>query len=182
MNATTASAKVAAGVIVGVDLAKSVFQLAVADGSWRVVEQQRLTRLQFERWFSNRAVDLVVIEACGSAHHWARWPTGLRIEVRLLPAAYIRAYVKRNKTDAADACALLEAARCAEIVPVRIKSVEQQGLQAMHRTRSLWMATRTSRINAVSAVSSASSSPTAAASGSSRSPAYSPILIRQCRC
>ena len=131
------------------DLAKTVFQLAVADGDWRVVEQQRLTRRQFERWFANRAVGLVVMEACGSAHHWARWLNGLGIEVQLLPARYVRAYVKRNKTDAADACALLEAARCAEIVPVRVKSVEQQALQALHRTRSLWMATRTSRINAL---------------------------------
>ena len=70
-------------------------------------------------------------------------------EVRLLPAAYVRAYVKRNKTDAADASALLEAARCAEIVPVRVKSIEQQALQGLHRTRSLWMGTRTSRINAL---------------------------------
>ena len=143
MNAT------AAFPIVGVDLSKSVFQLAVADGSWRVVESHRLTRTQFERWFINRAVGLVVMEACGSAHHWARWLNRLGIEVRLLPAAYIRAYVKRNKTDAADACALLEAARCAEITPVRVKSIEQQALQGLHRTRSLWMATRTSRINAL---------------------------------
>jgi transposase len=68
------------------------------------------------------------MEACGSAHHWARWLNDLGIEVRLLPAAYVRAYVKRNKTDAADACALLEAARCADIAPVRVKSVEQQAL------------------------------------------------------
>jgi transposase len=143
MNATAALP------IVGVDLAKSVFQLAVADGCWRVVALHRLTRTQFERWFVNRAVGVVVMEACGSAHHWARWLNGLGIEVRLLPAAYLRAYVKRNKTDAADACALLEAARCAEIVPVRVKSIEQQALQGLHRTRSLWMGTRTSRINAL---------------------------------
>jgi transposase len=143
MNAT------AAWPIVGVDLAKSVFQLGVADGSWRVVESHRLTRTQFERWFANRVVGLVVMEACGSAHNWARWLNALGIEVRLLPATYIRAYVKRNKTDAADACALLEAARCAEITPVKIKSIEQQALQGLHRTRSLWMATRTSRINAL---------------------------------
>ena len=61
-------------------------------------------------------VDLVVMEACGSAHHWARWLNSLGIEVKLLPALYVRAYVKRNKTDSADACALLEAARCAQIV------------------------------------------------------------------
>ncbi len=89
------------------------------------------------------------MEACGSAHHWARWLNNFGIEVKLLPAAYIRAYVKRNKTDAADACALLEAARCAEIVPVRVKSIEQQALQGLHRTRSLWQSTRTSRINAL---------------------------------
>jgi transposase len=143
MNATAALP------IVGVDLAKSVFQLAIADCHWRVLERQRLSRTQFERWFVNRAVGLVVMEACGSAHHWARWLTGLGIEVRLLPAPYVRAYVKRNKTDAADAEALLEAARCADIVPVRVKSVDEQALQALHRTRSLWMATRTSRINAL---------------------------------
>lgn len=134
---------------VAVDLAKSVFQLAVADHQWHVIEQHRLTRSQFEKWFVNRDVSLVIMEACGSAHHWARYLHGLGIEVRLLPAAYIRAYVRRNKTDAADACALLEAARCAQIEPVKVKSVEQQALQALHRTRSLWMGTRTSRINAL---------------------------------
>ena len=134
---------------VAVDLAKSVFQIAVADDNWKVVEQHRLTRSQFERWFQNRAVGRVIMEACGSAHHWARWLSGQGIEVSLLPAAYIRAYVKRNKTDAADACALLEAARCADIVPVRVKSIEQQALQGLHRIRSLWMGTRTSRINAL---------------------------------
>ena len=134
---------------VAVDLAKSVFQLAVADADWRVTEQHRLTRTQFERWFVNRDVSLVIMEGCGSAHHWARWLNSLGIEVKILPAAYIRAYVRRNKTDAADACALLEAARCADIVPVKVKSIEQQALQGLHRTRSLWMGTRTSRINAL---------------------------------
>lgn len=134
---------------VAVDLAKSVFQLAVANGDWQVTESHRLTRSQFERWFQNRAVALVVMEACGSAHHWARWLNRLGIEVMLLPAAYVRAYVRRNKTDAADALALLEAARASDILPVRVKSAEQQALQALHRTRSLWMGTRTSRINAL---------------------------------
>jgi transposase len=139
MNATT----------VAIDLAKNIFQLAVADASWRVVERHRLTRSQLERWFANRRVDLVIMEACGSAHHWGRWLNALGIEVKLLPAAYVRAYVKRNKTDAADACALLEAARCAELKPVKVKSVEQQAVQGLHRIRSLWMETRTSRINAL---------------------------------
>lgn len=116
---------------VAVDLAKSVFQLAVADANWRVTEQHRLTRTQFERWFVNRDVSLVIMEGCGSAHHWARWLNSLGIDVKILPAAYIRAYVKRNKTDATDACALLEAARCADIVPVKVKSIEQQALQGL---------------------------------------------------
>jgi len=134
---------------VAVDLAKSVFQIAVANDQWQVIERQRLTRAQFERYFVNKSVGLVVMEACGSAHYWARRIAALGIDVRLLPARYIRAYVKRNKTDAADAEALLQAVRCADIVPVKIKSVEQQALQSLHRVRSLWMTTRTSRINAL---------------------------------
>src|SRR3989475_2542457 len=135
MNATT----------VAVDLAKNVFELARADARWKIVERARLTRVQFERWFDNRKVDRVVMEACGSAHHWARTLRARGIEVRLLPAQYVRAYVKRNKTDAADAQALLEAARANDIRPVAVKSIEQQALQALHRTRSGWMSTR--RIN-----------------------------------
>lgn len=92
---------------------------------------------------------LIGMEACSGAHHWARWLEAQGIRARLLPAAHVRAYVKRNKTDAADALALLEAARASDIVPVRVKSVEQRALQALHRTRSLWMGTRTSRINAL---------------------------------
>ena len=82
---------------VAVDLAKSVFQLAVADGFWRVMETHRLTRAQFARWFDNRSVGLVVMEACGSAHHWARTLKARGIAVKLLPPAYVRAYVRRNK-------------------------------------------------------------------------------------
>ena len=139
MNATTAA----------IDLAKNVFQVALADANYRVLEQHRLTRAQFERFFDNRKVARVVMEACGSAHHWARVFAAHGIEVILLPAMYVRAYVRRSKTDAADALALLEAVRCADIVAVKVKSVEQQSLQALHRTRSLWMGTRTSRINAL---------------------------------
>ena len=139
MNPTTAA----------VDLAKNVYQVAIADSSHRVIEQHRLTRTQFERFFVNRRVDRIVMEACGSAHHFARSLSASGTEVILLPAQYVRAYVRRNKTDAADAAALLEASRASDIRPVRIKSIEQQALQALHRTRSLWMGTRTSRINAL---------------------------------
>lgn len=139
MNPTTAA----------VDLAKNVFQVVVADAHGRVIEQHRLTRTQFERFFANRAIGRVIMEACGSAHHFARTLSARGVDVVLLPAQYVRAYVRRNKTDRADAIALLEAGRAPDIRPVRIKSVEQQSLQAIHRTRSLWMSTRTSRINAL---------------------------------
>src|SRR2546426_8573140 len=100
MNATT----------VAVDLAKNVFELARADARWKIVERARLTRVQFERWFDNRKVDRVVMEACGSAHHWARRLRPRGLEVRLLPAQYVPGYVKTNKADAADAQALPRAA------------------------------------------------------------------------
>jgi len=133
--------------VVGVDLAKDVLQVCVADGAWCVRESHRLTRAQFERFFLNRTVSLVVMEACGSAHHWGRWLNRLGIPVLLLHARYVRAYVRRNKTDAADAAALLQAARDNKLKPVRVKSVDQQALQALHRTRSLWKDDRTRRIN-----------------------------------
>ena len=87
---------------------------------WKVVERRDSRAAQFERWFDNRAVSLVVMEACGTAHHWARTLQARGIEVRLLPAQYVRAYVKRNKTDAADArrCSRRRAAtssRCGEV-------------------------------------------------------------------
>ena len=139
MNTTTAA----------VDLAKNVYQVAIATSGSARIEQHRLTRVQFDRFFANRRVDRIIMEACGSAHHRARRLAAQGFEVILLPAQYVRAYVRRNKTDSADAMALLEAAKAPDIRPVRVKSVEQQSLQALHRTRSLWMATRTSRINAL---------------------------------
>lgn len=132
---------------VAVDLAKSVFQVAEADAHGRIVGSHRLTRKQFERFFGNRAASQVVMEACGSAHHWARSLQRQGFAVRLLPATHVRPYCLRNKTDAADCAALLQASRDARIRDVRIKSIEQQALQALHRTRSQWMASRTQRIN-----------------------------------
>ena len=137
MNATT----------VGVDLAKNVFEVALADERGHIVERQRLSRARFDRFFTNRPACRIVMEACGSAHHHARRLSSQGHAVVLLPAQYARAYVRRNKTDAADAAALIEAARCPDIRPVPIKSVNQQALQQLHRLRSQWMATRTSRIN-----------------------------------
>lgn len=132
---------------VAVDLAKSVFQVAEADAQGRIVASHRLTRTQFERFFANRQARQVVMEACGSAHHWARSLNRQGISVRLLPATHVKPYCLRNKTDAADCGALLQANNDPRIREVRVKSVEQQALQALHRARSQWMASRTQRIN-----------------------------------
>lgn len=132
---------------VGIDLAKNVFEIALADERGHIVERQRLSRARFDRFFVNRPACRIVMEACGSAHHHARRLSSQGHEVVLLPAQYARAYVRRNKTDAADAAALIEAARCPDIRPVPIKSVDQQALQQLHRLRSQWMSARTARIN-----------------------------------
>jgi transposase len=132
---------------VGVDLAKHRIELAVADGEFRVRRRARLSRGQVARFFGNLPPSLVVMEACGSAHHWARTLAAQGHRVRLLPAQYVRAYVRRNKTDAADAAALIEAARCAEIRPVPVKSIAQQTVQQLHRLRAQCLGTRTARIN-----------------------------------
>jgi transposase len=89
------------------------------------------------------------LEACGTAHYWARRARALGHQVTLLPAQYVRPYVRRNKTDRTDAEALLEAVRSGGIPPVTVKTVAQQELQALHRVRAEWMATRTARINAM---------------------------------
>jgi transposase len=132
---------------VGVDLAKNRFELAVADEQFRVGRRERLSRARFSQFFGNHPPSLIVMEACGSAHYWARTFQAQGHEVRLLPAQYVRAYVRRNKTDAADAAALIEASRCTEIRPVPIKSIDQQVLQQLHRVREQWKQTRAARIN-----------------------------------
>lgn len=134
---------------IAVDLAKVVFQLAVADAEWRVVARHRLSRPQLLRFFGERQPCLVVMEACGTAHFWARWLSSLGFTVRLLPPQYVRAFVRRNKTDRSDAEALLEAARSADLVAVPVKSEQQQSLLSVHRLRSAWLVSRTARINTV---------------------------------
>jgi transposase len=132
---------------VGVDLAKNHFELAISDAQLNVRRRERLSRTRFAQFFGNFPPSLIVMEACGSAHYWARTLQAQGHAVRLLPPQYVKAYVRRNKTDAADAAALIEAARCSEIHPVPIKSVEQQVLQQLHRLREQYKNTRNSRIN-----------------------------------
>lgn len=132
---------------VAIDLAKDVFELAFADRQGRIVERKRLARAAFSRCLVNRPPLRVVMEACGSAHHWARVLQAQGHAVRLLPARDVRPYVHGNKTDRADAAGILEADRCGQIASVAIKTPEQQGVQAQHRVRERLKAQRTSLLN-----------------------------------
>ena len=132
---------------VAVDLAKNVFELALADAEGKIGERLRLNRARFSSFFVHRAPCRVLMEACGSAHYWARRIGEHGHTVQLLPAQYVRQYVRRNKTDRADAAALIEAARCTAIRTVPAKSLEQQQVLVLHRLRSQWMSTRQRYLN-----------------------------------
>ena len=134
---------------IAVDVAKSVFEVAVSTRPGRVAERHRLTRPQFARFVALHPPATVLMEACGSAHFWGRQAEAHGHRVLLLPPQAVRPYVPRNKTDRADAKGLLEAVRNESIYPVPVKSEAQQALTALHRLRSTWLATRTARLNAV---------------------------------
>jgi transposase len=138
---------------VAVDLAKDVFEIAIATSGGAVATRRRLTRRQFHRFVNAlEAGTHVIFEACGTAHYWGRQCHARGAVVRLLPPHYVRPYVRRNKTDRTDAEALLEANRCGGIYPVPVKTPEQQALQSLHRLRTQWQRTRTARINTVRGV------------------------------
>jgi transposase len=118
--------------VIAVDIAKDVFELAVARPSGKIIGRKRLTRSQFERFWSTREPGQVAMEACGSAHHWARQLIALGFEVTLLPPKYVRPYRQRNKTDKVDCEAVLEAFRLPRIKPVAVKSPDQQAILALH--------------------------------------------------
>src|SRR5262245_7851663 len=132
---------------IAVDLAKSVFEVAISQRVGRVTERRRLTRPQFSRFLAEQAPATVVMEACGTSHYWGREAEARGHRAVLLPPYAVHRYVLRNKTDGADAKALLEAIRNEEIRPVPVKSVDQHVVGALHRLRSTWMATRTARLN-----------------------------------
>jgi transposase len=132
---------------IAVDLAKSVFEVAISRREGRVAKRQRLTRGQFTRFVRESEPATFVMEACGTAHFWGREAQARGHRVVLLPPHAVRPYVLRNKTDGADAKALLEAVRNESIRPVPVKSVDQHALGALHRLRSTWLATRTARLN-----------------------------------
>jgi len=134
---------------IAVDVAKNVFEIAVSPRPGKVSQTHRLSRGKLLEFFARQAPCTVVLEACSSAHHWARQIREFGHRPVLLPAAYVRPYVRRDKTDRADARAILEASRNEEIRPVPVKSVAQQTLTALHRLRSQWLSDRTARLNTV---------------------------------
>lgn len=135
--------------IIGVDLAKNVFQLhgAAADGS--VVFRKKLSRPQFARFMANHAACEVAIEACPSAHHWARELTGYGHRVRLIAPHYVKPFLKRQKNDAADAEAVVEAAMRPTMRFVERKTAEQQARAVAFRTREQLVKQRTEAVNAL---------------------------------
>jgi transposase len=127
-----------------------VFQVAVAIHAGRILDRQRLTRRQFERFIDTLGEGTdVIMESCGTSHDWGRRMQSRSVRVRLLPVQYVRPYVRRNKTDRADTDALLEAARCGDIRSVPVTTIEQQTLQAIHRVRTQWQTARVARLNAI---------------------------------
>ena len=134
---------------VAVDLAKSVFQVAISREPGRVDEQHRFSRERLRRFFAAQASTEVLMEACGTSHYWGRELQALGHRVRLLPASDVARYRDGNKTDRADTVAILEAARNEAIDTVPVKTLEQQALTSLHRLRSAYVADRTARINTV---------------------------------
>ena len=134
---------------IAVDLANTVFQVAVANEHGQIIDRKRLGRSPFRRFLTTRPPSRVVMEACATAHHWGRVAQQHGHQVTLLPPLYVRPFVRRNKTDQADAEALVDAARSERIPAVPVKRVEQQALLALHRVREQWVTTRTARINSL---------------------------------
>lgn len=135
--------------VIGLDLAKTVFQVHGVSADGEVVVRRQIRRSQVLAYFERLPRCLVGMEACASAHHWGRELTALGHEVRLMPPAYVKAYVKRGKTDAADAEAIAEAVTRPTMRFVPIKSKEQQAALMLHKTRDLLIRQRTMLINAL---------------------------------
>ncbi len=138
-------------VTLGIDIAKNVFQLHGVDASGTVILRKQLPRKRLLNYLSNLDSCLVGMEACGSSHYWGRQISSLGHEVRLMPAQYVKPYVKRSKTDAADAAAICEAVTRPDMRFVAIKSADQQAVLLHHRSREILVKQRTMLINAVRA-------------------------------
>jgi transposase len=136
---------------IGIDLAKSVFQVHGVDAGGKVIITKKLRRSQVLPLFEKLPPCLIGMEACATSHHWARELKALGHDVRLMPASYVKAYVKRNKNDAADAAAICEAVTRPSMRFVAVKSADQQAVLMLHRTRDLLVRQRTQLINAMRA-------------------------------
>ena len=131
----------------GIDLAKSSFQLHGVNHTCKVVCKKTLSRVKLKEYMVNLPPCLVAMEACGSAHYWARLFRSYGHDVKLIAPQFVKPYVKSNKNDAADAEAICEAAQRPSMRFVSIKEIEQQDLQSLHRMRSMAVSSRTSLIN-----------------------------------
>ena len=136
---------------IGLDIAKSVFQVHGVDAAGQVVIRRQLKRRYVLAFFQKLPPCLVGIEACASSHHWSRELQALGHTVRLMPPAYVKPYVKRQKNDATDAEAICEAVTRANMRFVPTKTPEQQSGLVLHRTRHLFIRQQTSVINAIRA-------------------------------
>jgi len=137
--------------VIGLDLAKSVFQAHGVDEGGRTALVKKLHRKQMLPFFSNLPPCLIGVEACATAHHWARTLSAMGHEVKLMPPSYVKGYVKRGKSDALDAEAICEAVQRRSMRFVPTKTVEQQAILMAHRTRSLLVRQRTMAANALRA-------------------------------
>lgn len=138
-------------ITIGLDLAKSVFQVHGVDPSGDAVLRRQLRRRQMIPFFKKLPSCLIGVEACPTSHYWARELQSLGHDVRIMPANYVKPYVKRNKNDAADAEAICEAVTRPTMRFVAVKSAERQSLMMLHRTRSLLIRQRTMLVNAIRA-------------------------------
>ena len=136
---------------IGLDIAKSVFQVHGIDAEDKVVLRRQLKRRYVMAFFQKLPPCLVGIEACASSHHWSRELQACGHTVRLMPPAYVKPYVKRHKNDAVDAEAICEAVTRANMRFVATKTPEQQSCLTLHRTRHLFIRQQTSVINAIRA-------------------------------
>ena len=134
---------------IGIDLAKNVFQLHGVDDTGEVLFRMKLRRAQLLRFLSDIPACLIGIEACATAHHWARKIGRLGHAVKLIPPAYVKPYVKRGKNDAVDAEAICEAVTRPNMRFVPIKNTEQQSVLMLHRSRDLLIRQRTMLLNAI---------------------------------
>lgn len=134
---------------IGLDLAKSVFQLHAVDRYGAVVWRKQLRRAALLDVLAKVPACLIGMEACATSHYWAREISALGHEVRLMPPAYVKAYLRRQKNDAADAEAICEAVRRPTMRFVPVKSAERQAVLALHRSRDLLVRQRTMLINAI---------------------------------